>query len=526
MSQNFLTKTIEPLAQTFNVSEESGVFITKIGLYFSAVSSTLPVTVELRNAFMGTPTNETLPGSVVTKTSAQMSSAASSTAATETTFEFDEPIYLHGGKTYAFVIRTNATNEYKVWQSFLGDYKLGTTQERVTRNIEPGIMFKSQGGLRYGAEAQSDIKFKLYRAQFSASSGTAVFQDDNPPLKLLGSNPLTGAAGDATITVAHDNHGFQVADKVNIQGLTAGTNYNGILGSSIMGQRAVTGIDGTGFTFEADSTCDSAISFGGSTITSTQQYIMDVAQLQIQEFVPDVADLTYSGSFTTSKSFAGSETKGATTSGVELKNQRDHFFDNPHVILTDSNEAAYASIAQSTKITATLSGLAGNDFVSPVIDVQRAHLLTINNLIDRPDNSATTDFNVPLTFVAETDPTNSSALAAHITKPVRLANGASGLKVLFGGHRMSGSHLDLYYRTTLTGTDSDILENSFILASIDNAVPNDVSKETFHEYTYTIGGDFAKDEQEFDQYQLKLVMTGQNSSNVPRVKDLRTIAVA
>ena len=101
MSQNFLTKTIEPLAQTFNVSEESGVFITKIGLYFSAVSSTLPVTVELRNAFMGTPSNETLPGSVVTKTSAQMGSAASATAATETTFEFDEPIYLHGGKTYA-----------------------------------------------------------------------------------------------------------------------------------------------------------------------------------------------------------------------------------------------------------------------------------------------------------------------------------------------------------------------------------------------------------------------------------------
>ena len=526
MSQNFLTKTIEPLAQTFNVSEESGVFITKIGLYFSAVSSTLPVTVELRNAFMGTPTNQTLPGSVVTKTAAQMSSAASTTAATETEFVFDEPIYLHGGKTYAFVIRTNATNEYKVWTSLVGDYKLGTTQERVVRQIEPGVMFKSQGGLRYGPESQSDIKFKLYRAQFSASSGTAVFQDNNPPLKLLGSNPLTGAAGDATITVAHENHGFLATDKVNIQGLTAGTNYNGILGSSIMGQRTVTGIDGTGFTFEADSTCDSAVSFGGSSVTSTQQYIMDLAQLQIQEFVPDVADLTYSGSFTTSKSFAGSETKGATTSGVELKNQRDHYFDQPHVILTDSNEAAYSGIAQSTKITATLSGLAGNDAVSPVIDVQRAQLLTINNLIDRPDAASTTNFNVPLNFVAETDATNGSALAAHITKPVKLANGATGLKVLYGGHRMNGAHIDLYFRSTLTGTDSDILEKPFVLSAIDNEVPNDVSAETFHEYQYTIGGDFAKDQQEFDQYQLKLVMTSTSSTNIPRVKDLRTIAVA
>ena len=191
MAGNFLGSTIEPLAQTFNVSEESGVFITKIGLFFSAISTTLPVTIELRTAFLGIPTHEQLPGSVVSKTSAQMGSAASATAATETVFVFDEPIYLHSGKTYAFVIRTNATNEYKVWTSLVGDYKLGTTQERVTRQIEPGVMFKSQGGLRYGVEAQSDIKFKLYRAQFTASSGTAVFQDDNPPLKTLGLNPLT-----------------------------------------------------------------------------------------------------------------------------------------------------------------------------------------------------------------------------------------------------------------------------------------------------------------------------------------------
>ena len=128
MAGNFLGNTVEPLAQTFNVSEESGVFITKVGLFFSSRSTTLPVTIELRTAFLGTPTQETLPGSVVSKTAAQMGSAVSATAATETVFVFDEPIYLHGGKTYAFVIRTNATNEYKVWTSLVGDYKLGTNQ--------------------------------------------------------------------------------------------------------------------------------------------------------------------------------------------------------------------------------------------------------------------------------------------------------------------------------------------------------------------------------------------------------------
>ena len=91
----------EPLAQTFHVSEQSGVFITKLGLFFSAVSGTLPVSIEIRNAFLGSPTKEMVSGSSVTKTFSEMSGQASDTAATETVFQFDEPLYLHGGKTYA-----------------------------------------------------------------------------------------------------------------------------------------------------------------------------------------------------------------------------------------------------------------------------------------------------------------------------------------------------------------------------------------------------------------------------------------
>ena len=522
-----LSTSIQPLAQTFNVSENDGVFITKIGLFFSGISTTLPVSIELRTAFLGSPTMEMLPGSSVTKTKTEMASAASTTGVTETVFTFEEPIYLHGGKTYAFVIKTSATNEYKVWTSRIGDYKVGTTQEKVTRQIEPGVMFKSQGGLRYGAEAQSDIKFKLYRAAFSATSGLAVFQDDNPPHVTLGTNPLYAKAADSDVYVTHANHGFQINDKVHIQGVS-GT-LNGITAARLNGTRVVTAVDGTGYKFALPTAGvgqDSAIAYGGTGITASTNYQMDTVQLQVQDHVPSQANLFYQAHFTKSKSFAGTETAGTYTTNVELINQRDHNFDNPHVVLSDSNEGVYGAISQSTKVTARMLGVAGNDTISPVIDVQRAQLLTINNLINKPNVNTTTGYNVPLTFVADSDAVGGSSLASHITKPVKLANGATGIKVLFGGHRMSGSEFDLYYRTTLTGTDSDILERSFIKQTIDNTIPNDTNSEMFHEYVYTIGGEYAKDLREFDQYQLKIVMTGDNSSNVPRIKDLRTIAVA
>jgi len=520
-------KKIHPLAQTFFVSEPDGVFITKIGLFFSEVSSTLPVTLDVRTAEKGNPsTLEYLPGSVVTKTAAQMSSAASAAGTTETEFVFDEPMFLNGGQQYAFCLRTAAKNKYKVWTSLVGDYKLGTTQERVTRQIEPGAMFKSQAGLSYHAEVNADIKFKIYRASFTASSGTAIFKDDVPPVQTLGTNPFAGAAGDATITMSMNNHGFVVNEKVNIQGLTAGSSYNGILGSSIMGQRTVTGVDGNALTFEADSNCDSAISFGGTGATSTRQYKMDLVQLQAAEFVPTPCETKYSGVFTTTTSLAGTESPGAQPAAIELDNYRDTLFDFPRVILSDSNEANYAGITESTKITATMSGLAGNNALSPVIDMQRAQLIAITNVVDRQASGATTGYNVPLNYVAETDPKNGSSLAKHITKPVKLENGATGLKILFGGHRMEGSHIDVYFRSTLTGTDSDIQQKSFTAVPADNDVPNDVNRSTFHDYRYTVGGTFAKDQREFDQYQIKLVFGAQNSSNVPRIKDLRTIAVA
>ena len=103
------------------------------------------------------------------------------------------------------------------------------------------------------------------------------------------------------------------------------------------------------------------------------------------------------------------------------------------MIATDSNEATHLSSAQSSTVTATLTGPSDDTFTSPFIDLQRAHLLTIGNKIDRNDASATTNFNVPLTYVAETDAANGSALAKHITKPVTLAVPATGLKVLFEG---------------------------------------------------------------------------------------------
>lgn len=517
----------DPLAQTFYVQEQFGVFLTKIGLFFSSKSSTLPVTLEIRPAEQGAPNvMDIIPGSTVTLSPAQVSTSADASA--ETLFEFDEPVYLHPARQYAFCIKSAAVDDYQVFAAYLGDFVLGTTQQRITKNIAPGSLYRSQAGLQYSPEKGADLKFKLYRAKFSQSAGTAVFKDANPPRELLYEDPLRSTSGAKTVVVECPNHGFQINDKVYINGLTAGTSYNGILGSNINGSRTITAVDGWSFTFQAGgaSNFTKSVNFGGSSITINRQYTFDAVQLQVQQLLPrNATTIKYNGAFTTSKSFAGSETAYGTTSNVILKNQTDVFLDAPHVILTDSNETTHLSGNESSVITATLQQIANTDYVSPIIDLQRTQLLTTGNLIDRQDSAASTGFNVPVRFVPETDARNGTALSKHLTKPVTLEQGATGIKVIFAGNRPAGTYFDLYYRTVNIGSDSDISGVDFVYAEPDTSMPNDQTPDTFKEYVYTIGGDFANELDEFNKYQVKIVMNSTNSSVVPRIRDLRTIAL-
>lgn len=519
---------IDPLAQTFYVEEASGIYITKIGLFFSQVSSSAPVILELRNAEQGTPNSiEIIPDSIVTKTAAEMSGKASSDASIETVFEFDEPIYLEGNRPYAFTIKSPARNEYFLWSAKAGDFNLGTTESRVTKNPEKGTLFQAQEGIIYTPSQNEDLKYIIYRALFnSPTTTTAVFRTAQPPRENLLTDPFLTYADSAEVFVTHPKHGFLVNDRVNISGLDSDQVYNGVLATSILGTRTVRRIDGHGYTFYADSAFDSDLFFGGSDVNVTKQIKFDTVQLQVQDYKPGATLIKYEGDFTTSKAYAGTQTPYARTTNIKLRNNVDRQLDAPHVILTDSNEALHLSgYDESGIIRATMERPDAATKIAPFIDMQRAHLLMMQNWIDNPDSAATVGFNIPLNFVPETAPEGGSALAKHITKPVTLAQSASGMVVVLGANVPEEANIDVFYRTTLDGSDSDILNKSFIKATVDLNPAADVDPESYSEYRYTIGGTFANALPEFNQYQIKLVMTSTNSAKIPRVTDLRTIAL-
>jgi len=229
----------DPLAQTFaiggNISDiqapnidyqtddSEGAFLTAVDLFFGNVpTGDHPVRVEIRTVELGTPTTTVVGRPVVlrpTTTNANgdrvVGIITSRDGETATKAVFPEPIYLSPGKEYAVVILAPTTDEYELWCAQMGEITVNTQSlpnseaVKYTKQFALGSLFKSQNGSIWTENQYQDLKFKLYKAKFIESSGTAFFYNptldgSNGYIPNLGNNPIrtlpkTGTIGITTI---------------------------------------------------------------------------------------------------------------------------------------------------------------------------------------------------------------------------------------------------------------------------------------------------------------------------------------
>ena len=204
----------DPLAQSFLVKQEEGVFITKLDLYFSVKGTEDGVWLELREMVNGYPGPKILPYGRVTKQLADIT--VSSDASVATTFEFEAPVYLQGNTEYCWVLGSD-DKENRIYASRLGgkDISTGTI---ISTQPHMGSIFKGQNNRTWNAEQYEDFKFKLYRASFDTAQ-TLIPQfnvDDDQLLEILDTNPIETTNGSTDVVIHHKNHGFVVGDTVKL----------------------------------------------------------------------------------------------------------------------------------------------------------------------------------------------------------------------------------------------------------------------------------------------------------------------
>ena len=169
------------IGQSFSVNtfrankiSATGIFVTKIDLFFATKDSTYPVTVELRMLTPGGGMSDEVPAfGRVTVPAFKIN--VSDDGSKPTPFYFSSPVYLINRSDYGFKVIPGGDNpNTTLWTSRMGDNdKL--TGARVTQQPAVGTLFASGGSI-----GEEDIKYTLYQANFDISvTGTVVFKNED-----------------------------------------------------------------------------------------------------------------------------------------------------------------------------------------------------------------------------------------------------------------------------------------------------------------------------------------------------------
>ena len=182
----------DPLAQSFYVGEDTGIFITSVEVFFETKDEEIPVTLQIRPIINGVPSNVIVPFSEVTLDPDSVLLSTDGTVATR--FTFASPIYLPGPtqlevrqssgsslQTSEFaIVLLSQSPQYRVFIAELGfnDILTGT---KITAQPTLGSLFKSQNGNTWSPAQLEDLKYRLNRASFVNEGLVRFF---NPKLSL------------------------------------------------------------------------------------------------------------------------------------------------------------------------------------------------------------------------------------------------------------------------------------------------------------------------------------------------------
>ena len=258
------TRWVDPLAQSFEVADNNGVYITKCDIFFKTKDTKgIPVTLQIRTMQSGLPTQTFLPFSEVTLDPKDVKTSEDGTVAT--TFTFPSPVYLEKvGSGYSIVL-ISSSDSYNVWISRMGEPDVSTANKPDSQKIivskQPtlGALFKSQNGSTWTASDLEDLKFTLYRADFVTSP--ASFRFYNPDLSIgnnqvvtLRKNPLNAYSNSALIGLGKSLSASEQTSLVvgNTISQTTNTNFTSNLVSNVgavgIGSTLTLSNVGSGFT--------------------------------------------------------------------------------------------------------------------------------------------------------------------------------------------------------------------------------------------------------------------------------------
>src|SRR6056300_1013460 len=263
---------------------------------------------------------------------------------------------------------------------------------------------------------------------------------------------------------------------------------------------------------------------GGSSVTATENAQMDVIQTLVPTIeLPDTS-LSAKVRTTSGSSPDGSQqsfTKQTLSQALNIPIGEDYHFANPKIVASGLNETLELNGDKSFNLIFTMNS--DRDNLSPVIDLDRKSVIAIANRLDNIDSSA--DVYPTTDYVQPTEPDGDNTEAVYVTKKVQLQTPATAIRTYLDAVKFDTAEIQVMYKILRSDDASEFDEIGWeyfnTTGTPDTNVNASVNNEDFIERQYTVEG-----LPEFIAFAIKIRMQGTNTCEVPRIKDLRAIALA
>jgi hypothetical protein len=511
-----ITKTwrVDPLAQTFFVDETvypHGMYLESVSLFFSAKDDEgLPVRVQVRPTVNGLPSFDYwYPESVVEKVPSEIivsDTPSVDVDSTKNTFTFDSPVFLKPG-LYALVILTDSP-DYVVWTAEKGQTTL--TNQNVSVNPYVGTLYKSQNAMEYVPYLNEDLMFEMNRCKFTTGTSTFALQSEKQTstryidrFRLIEKSLKT--LSDSPISIKYSFISKPV-------GASKETSYRNVNPSTIYNM--------------ADDTFYS--------IGNRRKEILNKNDFTVKLEIGTLND---------------SVTPLVSLESLQL-NIWENFIDNGEITVDDFNIIKPgAGYANSNVITVTsTTGEGALVFLS--CDAVNGNVLSINVsssgvgytddfTISYPDtgNTPNVTSNASITLNSEFDSSGGPCLARYITKPIVLTDGfdAGDLRIFLSANKPVGTEIHVFYKILSGSDNTNFADRPYGKFECFNpTVSGSINESEFREYEYRPSlsedlvsyiSDSGVNYDTFKTFSIKIVMTSEDPSVIPRIKDLRVIAL-
>ncbi len=256
------------------------------------------------------------------------------------------------------------------------------------------------------------------------------------------------------------------------------------------------------------------IKSGGNSIEASQNIQYEVLTPQVQKLI--LPKTSIDGTVNT---ISGTSINDGVSLAQNSFSNTGEFFDvvlndyneflAPQLICSQINESAELSGSKSFRLDLTLKSEKEN--VSPIIDTDRMSVILTSNRINSPSN-----INSALL------PVGDEHEAVYITRIATLSNPSGAIKLMFSATRPPDTHIKPLYRVLPAGSTDNIetLGWEFFPTGGDSVIPATTDEEVYRDYAYEMSG------LDFTQYQIKILFVSQNQASIPKIMDLRAIALA